>query len=93
MERHRRFTLTGFGFFLMHGTFQAQATELAPTARGSAMALFACALFMGHAIGPVAMGIALHLLGTTGAILLFALGVGLLGFMTPRILPLAGSRT
>lgn len=87
------FILNGFGFFLMHGTFQAQATELAPTARSSGMALFACALFMGHAIGPVAMGLALHLLGTSGAILLFAAAIGLLGFMTPRILPLAGSRT
>jgi predicted MFS family arabinose efflux permease len=87
------FTLNGFGFFLMHGTFQAQATELAPTARGSAMALFACALFLGHAIGPVLMGTALHLLGTSGAILFFACAIGLLGIMTPRILPLAGSRT
>ncbi|RXT55155.1 hypothetical protein B6S44_11095 [Bosea sp. Tri-44] len=87
------FTLSGFGFFLMHGTFQAQATELAPTARGSAVALFACALFCGHALGPVLMGAALHLFGTSGAILLFAAGITLLGFATPRILPLAGSRT
>lgn len=87
------FTLNGFGFFLMHGTFQAQATELAPTARGSAVALFACALFCGHALGPVLMGAALHLFGTSGAILLFAAGITLLGFATPRILPLAGSRT
>lgn len=87
------FTLNGFGFFLMHGTFQAQATELAPTARGSAVALFACALFCGHALGPVLMGAALHLFGTSGAILLFAAGITLLGFATPRVLPLAGSRT
>ncbi|CAN7431159.1 MFS transporter [Bosea sp. LjRoot237] len=87
------FTLNGFGFFLMHGTFQAQATELAPTARGSAVALFACALFCGHALGPVLMGAALHLFGTSGAILVFAAGITLLGFATPRILPLAGSRT
>ncbi len=87
------FTLNGFGFFLMHGTFQAQATELAPSARGSAVALFACALFLGHAIGPVAMGLALHGLGPSGAILLFAAGIGLFGCLTPRILPLAGSRT
>lgn len=87
------FTLNGFGFFLMHGTFQAQATELAPTARGSAVALFACALFCGHALGPVLMGTALHLFGTSGAILVFAAGITLLGFSVPRILPLAGSRT
>jgi predicted MFS family arabinose efflux permease len=87
------FTLSGFGFFLMHGTFQAQATELAPTARGSAVALFACALFCGHALGPVLMGTALHLFGTSGAILLFAAGVGLLGLLVPRVLSLGGSRT
>lgn len=87
------FVLNGFGFFLMHGTFQAQATELAPTARGSAVALFACALFCGHALGPLMMGAALHLLGTSGAILLFATGITLLGFLVPRILPLAGSRS
>lgn len=87
------FVLNGFGFFLMHGTFQAQATELAPTARGSAVALFACALFCGHALGPLMMGAALHLLGTSGAILLFAAGIALLGFLVPRILPLAGSRS
>lgn len=87
------FTVNGFGFFLMHGTFQAQATELAPSARGSAMALFACALFCGHAIGPVLMGVALALLGTTGAILVFAAGIGLLGIMTPRILPFPGRKS
>jgi YNFM family putative membrane transporter len=87
------FVLNGFGFFLMHGTFQAQATELAPTARGSAVALFACALFCGHALGPLMMGAALHLVGTSGAILLFAAGITLLGLLVPRILPLAGSRS
>ena len=87
------FTLSGFGFFLMHGTFQAQATELAPTARGSAVALFACALFCGHALGPVLMGAALHLFGTSGAILIFAAGIVLLGLAAPKILPLSGSRT
>jgi YNFM family putative membrane transporter len=86
------FMLNGLGFFLMHGTFQAQATELAPTARGSAMSLFACSLFCGHALGPVLMGAALHLLGTTGAILFFACGIALVGIVAPRILPLAGSR-
>jgi predicted MFS family arabinose efflux permease len=87
------FIINGFGFFLMHGNFQAQATELAPSARGSAVALFACSLFLGHAIGPVAMGAALYLLGTAGAILFFAAGIALLGYLIPRILPLAGSRT
>lgn len=87
------FTLSGFGFFLMHGTFQALATELAPSARGSAVALFACALFCGHALGPLLMGTALHLFGTSGAILSFAVAVGLLGLLVPRALRLGGGRT
>ena len=85
------FVINGFGFFLMHGTFQAQATELAPCARGSAVSLFACSLFAGHALGPVLMGTALHLFGTTGAVTLFAVGIGLLGFAAPRILPMLGA--
>jgi predicted MFS family arabinose efflux permease len=87
------FCVQGFGFFLLHGTFQAQATELAPSARGSAVALFACCFFLGQATGPVVMGIAMHVIGTAPAILVFAAGIAILGQVTPRILPLAGSRT
>lgn len=87
------FLLMGFGFFLIHGTFQAQATELAPTARGSAMALFACFFFMGHATGPLLMGTALQALGTQGALAVFGTAVGLLGLMAPKLLPPLGSRT
>ncbi|MDP3409084.1 MFS transporter [Bosea sp. (in: a-proteobacteria)] len=87
------FALQGFGFFLLHGTFQAQATELAPTARGSAMALFACCFFLGQATGPLVMGFAMHLLGNSAAILLFAVAIAVFGYATPRIMPIAGSRT
>lgn len=87
------FLMTGFGFFLLHGTFQAQATELAPTARGSAMALFACFFFMGHATGPLLMGTLLHLLGTPMALAVFGLAIGVLGIATPRLLPPLGART
>ncbi|MGZ4172054.1 MAG: MFS transporter, partial [Solirubrobacteraceae bacterium] len=37
----------GFGFTLMHTTVQTWATEVAPEARGTAVALFACMLFLG----------------------------------------------
>ncbi|MDP3254465.1 MFS transporter [Bosea sp. (in: a-proteobacteria)] len=87
------FALQGFGFFLLHGTFQAQATELAPAARGSAMALFACCFFLGQATGPLAMGAVMRVLGTPGAILAFAVAIALFGYLTPRILPVPHSRT
>jgi MFS transporter, YNFM family, putative membrane transport protein len=82
------FTLQGFGFFLMHGTFQAQATELAPDLRGSAMALFACALFCGHALGPLIMGGLSLIIIKPMIVALFGALITILGFMTPRILPL-----
>jgi predicted MFS family arabinose efflux permease len=82
------FIVQGFGFFLMHGTFQAQATELAPTARGSAVALFACSLFCGHALGPVIVGALKVSFGASIALLAMAAGIALLGLMAPRLLKL-----
>jgi predicted MFS family arabinose efflux permease len=82
------FVVQGFGFFLMHGTYQAQATELAPDARGSAVALFACALFCGHALGPVIMGVMKTTLGASPALLIMAAGIAMLGLAAPRLLRL-----
>lgn len=82
------FVVQGFGFFLMHGTFQAQATELAPEARGSAMALFACALFLGHALGPIVVGALKTGFGAQAALLAMAAGIALLGLVAPKALRL-----
>ena len=41
----------GGGFYMFHTTLQARLTQVAPTARGSAVALFATFLFMGQASG------------------------------------------
>ncbi|WP_323029180.1 hypothetical protein [Castellaniella defragrans] len=38
--------LAGFGFYCLHNTLQTNATQMAPAARGAAMALFACVLFL-----------------------------------------------
>lgn len=83
------FVVQGFGFFLMHGTFQVQATELAPEARGSAVALFACALFLGHALGPLLFaGIFTAIGSKPQALLVFAGGIAALGMLAPRLLGL-----
>ncbi|PWC48248.1 MFS transporter (plasmid) [Azospirillum melinis] len=80
------FLVAGFGFYMLHNTMQTQATELAPTARGSALALFASSFFIGQGIGPVLYGyISTH----TGFGPLF-LGVGALtaglGFASARLI-------
>jgi predicted MFS family arabinose efflux permease len=43
--------LVGFGFFMFHNTMQANATQMAPAARGTAVSLFASALFLGQSVG------------------------------------------
>ena len=47
------FVLTGLGFYTIHNSLQTQATELAPGARGAAVALHAFFFFFGQACGPV----------------------------------------
>lgn len=47
--------LSGITFYMLHNTLQTSATQMAPEARGSSLALFALCLFVGQAIGvPIA---------------------------------------
>jgi len=55
--RHRLFLVGGFGFYMLHNTVQVLATELAPSARGSALALFASCFFLGQGVGPALGGV------------------------------------
>jgi predicted MFS family arabinose efflux permease len=43
--------LSGLGFYMLHNTLQVQATQMAPEARGTAVTLFACLLFLGQSTG------------------------------------------
>jgi predicted MFS family arabinose efflux permease len=43
--------VAGFGFYALHNTLQTNATQMAPAARGTAMSLFACVLFLGQSLG------------------------------------------
>jgi predicted MFS family arabinose efflux permease len=74
------FALLGFGFYMLHAVIQIYASELAPVARGSAMALHSFFFFLGQAAGPVVYGAGLSTIGLNpvlwfGAAVL--LGVGL----------------
>jgi len=48
--------LAGVGFVLCHTTLQTRATETFPQARGTAVALFAFALFLGGGVGTALVG-------------------------------------
>lgn len=69
----------GFAFYLIHNTVQTKATEVAPDARGSALALYASAWALGQASGVAAMGVAVAYAGYATAIVAAALGFALVG--------------
>ncbi len=69
----------GLAFYMLHNSLQTEATELAPTARGSAVALFASGLFLGQGAGPLLFGPLAHYAGHAGGYVLVALALALLG--------------
>lgn len=61
----------GFGFFMFHNVMQANATQMAPHARGTAVSMFASFLFLGQSIGVV---LAASLIDRIGSSAVVALG-------------------
>jgi len=58
---------------------QTKATEMAPHARGAAVALYSCFWSLGQASGVAAMGVGVGVIGYTPGILAFGTGFFLLG--------------
>jgi predicted MFS family arabinose efflux permease len=52
--------LMGLGYYMIHSTLQTKATELAPSARGTAVSLFAFSLFLGQGIGAALLGVIIN---------------------------------
>lgn len=57
-------TLLGAGFYMLHTTLQANATQMAPQARGAAVSLFASGLFLGQTVGVFAASLLVEAAGT-----------------------------
>jgi predicted MFS family arabinose efflux permease len=74
----------GMGFYMLHATLQTQATQMAPSRRGAAVALFACALFFGQSIGVVAVSFAVDRGALAWAFSASAVAVILLGGFVGR---------
>ncbi len=75
------FAMMGFGFYWLHGSIQVYATELAPQARGSAMAMHSMAFFLGQAAGPVVYGIGFAYVGKTPLLIVGAVIMALVGYV------------
>jgi MFS transporter, YNFM family, putative membrane transport protein len=69
----------GLAFYLIHNTIQAKATEVAPEARGSAVAIYATGWALGQALGVAAIGLVVAAAGYVSAIIACGAGFGLLG--------------
>ena len=50
-------TATGLGFYMLHNTLQTNATQMTPEARGTAVAIFSSALYLGQTAGVAAGGV------------------------------------
>ncbi|MEO7160411.1 MAG: MFS transporter, partial [Polaromonas sp.] len=73
--------LAGFGFFMFHNTMQANATQMAPHARGTAVSLFSSFLFLGQSLGVVLAASLVGRIGTAAVIVLGGAVMALLGVL------------
>ena len=71
--------LAGIGFYMLHNTFQLNATQMVPEHRGTAVALFASCLFLGQAAGVSLNAQVIDHFGYVPAFLVPALGLVLVG--------------
>jgi len=69
---------------MLHNSLQTEATEIAPAARGSAVALFAAGLFSGQGLGPLLFGGVAHGFGFATALVGSCVGLLLLGVLVVR---------
>jgi predicted MFS family arabinose efflux permease len=53
----------GLGYYMIHNTLQTNATQMAPEHRGTAVAVFAAAFFMGQSVGVALAAALLHRIG------------------------------
>jgi predicted MFS family arabinose efflux permease len=78
--------MLGFGTYLYHNTLQANATQMVPRARGTAVSIFAFCLFTGLALGVTLAGYAFDHVGPAALLLLPAAALPLAGWGFARAL-------
>ncbi len=78
--------LAGLGFYMLHNTLQTQATQMAPQARGMAVTLFACLLFLGQSGGVFLVALSVDRGWLVPVFTAAAAGVVALGVAISRVL-------
>lgn len=75
------FIMLGLAFYVLHAVIQVYASELAPAARGSALALHSFFFFLGQAMGPAIYSAAFAVSGPTPILLFGALVLVVVGLV------------
>ena len=78
--------ISGFGFFMFHNTMQANATNMAPHARGTAVSLFSSFLFLGQSVGVVLAASLIDRVGSSAVISGAGVVMALEGVFFARVL-------
>jgi predicted MFS family arabinose efflux permease len=73
-------TLVGLGFYMLHNTLQTNATQMSPEARGTAVALFSAALYIGQTVGVAVIAPIVDQAGAPAAFVGAAIVLPALGF-------------
>jgi predicted MFS family arabinose efflux permease len=79
-------TAIGLGFYMLHNTLQTNATQMVPEARGTAVAIFSSALYLGQTLGVAANGVIFNRLTGVPVFLIAAAGLTALGLWFARAL-------
>lgn len=76
----------GLGFYMLHNTLQTNATSMTPEARGTAVALFSCALYLGQTAGVGAVALVIDRTGAAPVFGAAAVALPVIGWIFARAL-------
>ena len=76
----------GLGYYMLHNTLQNNATQMTPQARGTAVAIFSSALYLGQTLGVAINGIVFDRFGSLPVFAIAAAGLLGLGLWFARAL-------
>ncbi|MCC2657342.1 MAG: transporter [Panacagrimonas sp.] len=77
----------GLGFAMLHATLQTHATQMAPTVRGTATALFGASIFLGQSLGILAAAFAVDHGGFRSVFAIAGTVIIVTGYAFARSLP------
>ncbi len=70
--------LSGLGYYLLHAVLQTHATQMAPSTRGTAVAMFASFLFLGQSVGVILASVVVDHFGLGAVFPIAVVGLPLL---------------